>query len=118
LEGQNDEADSALKNLERIKEKLGYWATPHDRAFFMDAAGEIYERMGSFEEAEIFYRDALAYNPHFALARIHLARLFHKTDRRPEALEEVGLFLDEWSAADPDAQEIRLAQQLKNGVRY
>jgi len=36
-EGNVEEATAAINDLEWIKEKLGYWSTPFDRAFFFSA---------------------------------------------------------------------------------
>ncbi len=111
-EGKADEALQALKDLEWVKDKLGYWSTAQDRAFFMDCIGEIQEKLGSPSEAERAYRDALAYNPHYALGRFHLASLLEKAHRPAEAERELQSFFSEWSSADKDIQEVVLANRI------
>ena len=105
-EGKSQEAMTALKDLKWIKDKLGYWSTPYDRAFFMDAAGQIYEELEKPQDAEGAYRDALEYNPHYALAHFHLGRLYLAGWRKEDALAELKIFQDEWANADLDVPEI------------
>jgi serine/threonine protein kinase/Tfp pilus assembly protein PilF len=111
-EGSIEEAGGALNDLKWIKSKLGYWSTPYDQAFFMDAIGLIYERMKQPFEAEQAYREALAYNPHYALARFHLAKLMHNKGEPDAALKEALSFLSEWQNAEPDSPEVIEAKQL------
>jgi len=111
-EGKIQEAAAAINDLKWIKSKLGYWSTPYDRAFFFDAIGRIYERMKLQPDAEQAYRDALAYNPHYALARFHLAKLLQSRGRQDEALRQLDAFWTEWRNADPDAPETVAARQI------
>jgi hypothetical protein len=101
-----------MSDLKWVKDKLGYWSTPHDRAFLMDAIGSIYETIDSTADAEGAYRDALQYNPHYGLAHFHLARLLYESGRRPDARRELDVFLSEWKDADNDAPEVVAAQGL------
>jgi tetratricopeptide (TPR) repeat protein len=111
-EGKSPEALQALKDLRWIKDKLGYWSTPHDRAFFMDSSGQVYEKAGTPADAEACYRDALEYNPHYALARYHLGMLLRKTGRAAEGNRELELFVSGWKGADPDIKELSAAHRL------
>jgi tetratricopeptide (TPR) repeat protein len=114
--GKFQDAAAAIKDLRFIKNKLGYWSTPYDRAFFFDAIGSIYEKMQMIQDAEDIYRDALDYNPHYALARFHLARLLKNRGAREQARQEIQIFWTEWRGADPDAIEVvegkKISQQL------
>jgi hypothetical protein len=58
------------------------------------------------------YRDALAYNPHYLLSRLHLARLFETSGSLPDARSEMKAFWTEWQRADPDAIETIEARQI------
>jgi tetratricopeptide (TPR) repeat protein len=111
-EGRREEAAKALQDLDWIKDKLGYWATPFDRAYFLDFIGEGYERLQRPADAERAYREALIYNPHFAMARYHLGRLLLNLHREAEARRELRSFLSEWKDADPDLQEPAAARNL------
>lgn len=115
-EGKSQEAAAVIKDIEFIKTKLGYWSTPYDYGFFFDAIGQIYERMRQSKESEKAYREALAYNPHYALARFHLARLLARTGSHADARREIARFTAGWSQADPEAPEAieakRIAEQL------
>jgi serine/threonine protein kinase/tetratricopeptide (TPR) repeat protein len=105
-EGKNQEAAAAISDLKWIKSKLGYWSTPFDLAFFFDAIGQIYEKMKQPTEAEQAYNEALAYNPHFALSRFHLAQVLKSRGAYADARREMELFLKEWQGADPDTAEV------------
>jgi serine/threonine protein kinase/predicted Zn-dependent protease len=113
-EGKKDEALLAIRDLEWVKDKFGYWSTLYDHAFMMDAIGQIFERLGSVPDAELSYRDALSYNPQFALAHFHLGRLLLHAGRDQEAQDELKLFRSEWATADANAPEIVAADQLLN----
>jgi len=109
-EGKRAEASALLNDLNFIRDKLGYWSTPYDCAFFMDAAGLVYERMGLERQAEDSFREALAYNRNYPAAHLHLAALLARNGARDEALVEAGLFRAAWKDADgvfPETVEAR-----------
>jgi serine/threonine protein kinase/Tfp pilus assembly protein PilF len=118
-EGRNDEAEAAINDLKWIKFKLGYWNKPYECAFFFDAIGQIYEKMKQSMKAEEAYRGGLDYNPHYALSRLHLARLMKAQDSPAAARREIETFWKEWQGADPDAVETvearKIAASLSNG---
>jgi len=111
-EGKLQDAAAAINDLKWIKSKLGYWSTPYDQAFFFDAIGQIYERMKQPREAEQAYRDALAYNQHYALASFHLAKLLKSAGSPSDSRTEMNKFLAEWQDADPDAAEVIEAKEI------
>jgi predicted Zn-dependent protease len=111
-DGKIHEATIAINDLKWIKAKLGYWSTPYDQAFFIDAIGQICEKIGRLPEAEQAYRDALAYNPHYGLARFHFAKLLKDKGSLQDARREVEAFLAEWSQADPDTVEVLEARNI------
>ncbi|HYK87574.1 MAG TPA: protein kinase [Acidobacteriota bacterium] len=113
-EGRTQEAAAAINDLKWVKYKLGYWSTPYDYAFFMDAIGEIQEEMKQIPDAEQSYKEALAYNPHYNLARFHLARLLKSTGALTEARRETEAFLADWPDADPLVAEVVSAKKLLN----
>jgi tetratricopeptide (TPR) repeat protein len=115
-EGRIDEANQKISDLEWIKNKLGYWSTAYDRAFFYDAIGEIFETMNQTENAESSYREALEYNPHYALASFHLSRLLYNIGLRDPAGQVLDHFLADWNDADPDAKELIEARAIKNSI--
>ncbi len=115
-EGKVQDAAAAISDLRWIQSKLGYWSTPYDRAFFFDAIGQIYEKMNQPAEAEQAYQDGLAYNPHYALSRFHLAHLLKARGITADARREIELFLREWQGADPDAVEIIEAKRFMDSL--
>jgi serine/threonine protein kinase/tetratricopeptide (TPR) repeat protein len=111
-QGQIQEAAAAINDLKWVKYKLGYWSTFYDYAFFMEAIGEIQEQMKKLAEAEQSYRDALSYNPHYDLARFHLAHLLKAKGSFADARSEMQAFLQAWQNADPDVPEVVAAKKL------
>jgi len=77
-----------FKDLEWVKDKLGYWSTLYDFAFIMTASGRSTKSSALPQDAERSYRETLAYNSRYALAHFHLGRLLAATGRKPEAREE------------------------------
>jgi eukaryotic-like serine/threonine-protein kinase len=115
-EGNKDEALRAIKDLEWVKEKFGYWATLYDYAFMMDSIGQIYEKLGLPQDAERSYREAITYNSRFALAHFHFARLLAASGRKPEARDELKAFRADWPTADADAPEILAFTQMMKSL--
>jgi eukaryotic-like serine/threonine-protein kinase len=113
-EGRNQEAVRAISELVYIKSKLGYWSTPFDRAFFFDEIGQIFEKLKMPKEADTAYCDALSYNPHYAVARYHRAKLLKSIGQQMEARAELEAFREEWRNADRDVFEIVQARQMQN----
>ena len=111
-DGKIHEATIAINDLKWIKAKLGYWSTPYDQAFFLDAIGQICETIGRLPEAEQAYRDALAYNPHYGLARFHFAKLLKDKGSLQDARREIEAFLAGWNQADPDSAEVVEARKI------
>ncbi len=116
-EGNAQEAAAVLNDLKWIKDKFGYWSTPFDRAFMMDAIGALYEKLKNPQEAEAAYRDALSYNSNYAVARFHLARLLHGGWRNREALAELQEFQRQWIEADPDLPEMSAASRILSQLK-
>jgi tetratricopeptide (TPR) repeat protein len=116
IDAAENRADLALQSLEEIAAndtKLGYWGTPYDKAYFFDEIAVIAERLGKPTRAERWLHDALAYNSHYARARLHLAGLLQRSARADEARRELGLFFGEWREADGDGPEIVAAKALQ-----
>jgi tetratricopeptide (TPR) repeat protein len=111
-EGKTQEASDAINDLKWIKGKLGYWSTPFDCAFFMDAIGQLYEKLQRTDDANQAYREALSYNPHFGLARFHLSRLLWSTGSRESAKSAAKDFLLVWHKADADSPEVSAARRI------
>ena len=98
----------------RIIGRIGR-VSARDQAFFLDTAGQLREVNQQPGEAERDYRDAIAFNDHYALARFHPARLLARSDRTSECLPEVAAFLGEWSQADEAMPEVREAKAMLAG---
>jgi Flp pilus assembly protein TadD len=72
----------------------------------------VRESFGDAVRAERDYRDALAYNPHYALARVHLGMLLRSAGRAEEARRELAAFAAEWKDADPAVPELKQLASL------
>jgi eukaryotic-like serine/threonine-protein kinase len=115
-EGRLSEAAAVINDLKWIKDKLGYWSTPYDCAFFFDAIGQIYEKMKQPADAQRAYQDSLAYNPHYMLSRTHLARLLKSQGSQDAARQEMKIFLKDWQGADSDSPESIEAKKILSGL--
>ena len=111
-EGDIDGALNKIEDLKYIKEKLGYWGTAYDRAFFFDAIGQVYEEVHELQKAEESYTDALKYNQNYTLARFHLSRLLESNGKAEEARQEIKKVLADWQDADPDMPELVKARSM------
>ena len=111
-EGDINGALNKIEDLKYIKEKLGYWGTAYDRAFFFDAIGQVYEEVHELQKAEESYTDALKYNQNYTLARFHLSRLLESNGKAEEARQEIKKVLADWKDADPDMPELVKARSM------
>jgi serine/threonine protein kinase/tetratricopeptide (TPR) repeat protein len=110
--GKPDDVEKAVSDLSWVKDKLGYWATPYDRAFSFDVAGRALEKVGRISPAEDAYRNALIYNPHFPLAHFHLASLLLNKGDRAGVREHLQAALSSWKDADANLPEYLAAHQM------
>ena len=110
--GKKAEAVAMLNDLKFIRNKLGYWSTPYDYAFFMDAAGLAYEKMNLTQPAEDSFREAIAYNQNFPAAHLHLAMLLLRKGEHEEARAEIELFRSIWKDDDRVFPETALAARI------
>jgi serine/threonine protein kinase/tetratricopeptide (TPR) repeat protein len=109
------ERDECLRLIDRlfsIQDKLGYWAHPLDRAFYLDSIGQLYQRFDLINEAEHAFRQALTFNSHFALAQYHLGELLVKLKRFDEARNVLDKFMNEWGNVVECNREVEDAQNL------
>ncbi len=111
-EGKGEQVEKAMSDLNWIKDKLGYWASPFDRAFCFDQAGIALEKAGRKPQAEQTYLNALAYNSHYTRARFHLGALRLSQGRKSEGKENLDVALAEWKDADPSLAELLEARRL------
>jgi tetratricopeptide (TPR) repeat protein len=119
IDAAEHHADEALRSLEEIAAndtRLGYWGTPYDKAYFFDEIAVIADGLEKPVKAERWLRDALAYNSHYARARLHLAGLLQRTGRTDEARRELDSFFGEWRNADMNAPELIAANDLQRAL--
>lgn len=114
-QGRRTDAAARLDDLEHVRQKLGYWGTPYDQAFFLDEIGRVREALGDAAGADRAYRGALAYNPHYALARVHLAMLLHSAGKAEDARRELAALAIEWKDADAAVPELKHIAALEAG---
>jgi len=114
-EGRRVESAARLDDLEHVREKLGYWGTPYDQAFFLDEIGRVREALGDVAGADRAYRGSLAYNPHYALARVHLGMLLRSAGKAEDARREFAMFAAEWKDADAAVPELKHVAALRAG---
>ena len=114
-EGRRVESAGRLDDLEHVRQKLGYWGTPYDQAFFLDEIGRVREALGDVAGAERAYRGSLAYNSHYALARVHLGMLLRSAGKTEDARREFAAFTAEWKDADAAVPELKQVAALRAG---
>jgi tetratricopeptide (TPR) repeat protein len=81
--GRTEEAQTAFAKAVALNRKL-----PAPSPWPPDNLGYFQLRLEQFDEAEKNLREALKYDPKFALAHYHLARVLDKTNRDDAAIEE------------------------------
>ncbi|MBP1596000.1 MAG: serine/threonine protein kinase with repeat [Acidobacteria bacterium] len=111
-EEKKEDAIQAIRDLEWVKEKLGYWSTAYDIAYMMDSIGRLFEKLRMPKEAEQSFRQALSYNSQFAPARFHLSQMLFAAGRTTEAARELSQFRSLWTRADGTAPEIVAAERM------
>lgn len=81
--------DAALRAIEigeRIENKMGYWTSPYNRAFFLDQFAQILLDLNpASSKPKELLNDALSYNEHYAPALLRLARILAGEGKNGEA---------------------------------
>ncbi len=93
---------AALQNAEQLVEQNPY------QSDFLQLAGNVYGRMGRFEEAHQFYRDAIILRPYFADLRRELGLLYLQGGRLGQALRSMENALELDPASIPILEAIGL----------
>jgi tetratricopeptide (TPR) repeat protein len=83
MQGMTEEARAAFTKAVDLNRKL-----PAPSAWPPDNLGFFQLRLEQFDDAEKNLREALKYDPKFALAHYHLARVLEKENRDDAAIEE------------------------------
>jgi tetratricopeptide (TPR) repeat protein len=83
MQGMTEEARAAFTKAVDLNRKL-----PAPSAWPPDNLGYFQLRLEQFDDAEKNLREALKYDPKFALAHYHLARVLEKESRDDAAIEE------------------------------
>ncbi len=99
---------SYYEKLMEIKDKLGYWATPFERAYFtgLKALQEI--KFRRLARARLSLKDGFSYNPNhplLLLARILILKTEGKREEFSHRVEELLSFYRSYPPADPDYTE-------------
>lgn len=103
--GEIDQLDDivAIFNGE-IHDKIKDWSSPFDLAYFNTEFGRMYLQLGENSKAENCFREALLYNPNYALAHYYYAKLYAKIgDENKEKIHK-DKFVKLWSGADEKAK--------------
>ena len=102
--------------LMEIKEKLGYWTTPFERAFFTAQKSLAEIKLGLLRQAEKTLEDGFSYNPthpHLLEARIRLLKKEGKTNEAEQRIDELESFYRSYPPADDDFLQKKLQELRK-----
>lgn len=94
-----------IKNIDEgflIRDKMGYWTSMFDRAYFFNQFAECLVSQNRDDDALTLLEDAVAYNPHHALSYVNIARLHKKHKRYEAALQAYQKARELLSQADKD----------------
>ncbi len=102
--------------LMNIKEKLGYWATPYERAFFTAQKAFAEIRLGLLSRARRTLEDGFSYNPNHPLlleARIRLLKKEGKFSEVERRIDELRSFYMSTPSADEDFLKKKIEELRK-----
>ena len=88
--GRSDEAVEAIKKAMHLD--------PHHAAYYNTSLSSAYQNLGQYEEAIASLKEALARNPDWIVAYLHLAQVYQNLGQYKEAIAS----LKEALARDPD----------------
>ncbi len=91
------------EKLLKIKDKLGYWATPFERAYFTGEKALREIKLGKISRAKITLNDGFSYNPNhplLMLARIFILKAQGQKDEFSRRVEELLGFYRSYPPAD------------------
>jgi serine/threonine protein kinase/tetratricopeptide (TPR) repeat protein len=77
-----------------------------DRAFFVNALGEAYFKIGDLNKAIEKFMDVFKINPNYAQAHYLLGLIYQKQGRKEKAKEHFQKFIDIWKDADENLPQL------------
>lgn len=102
--------------LMKIKNKLGYWTTPYERAYFTAQKAFAELRLGMLRRARATIEDGLSYNPNHPLllqARILLLKKEGNLQEAERRIDELESFYRSYPSADEDFLKEKLEELRK-----
>lgn len=99
--------------LLEIKDKLGYWTTPYERAYFTAQKALAELKLGMLKQARATIEDGLSYNPnhpHLLEARILLLKKEGNLSEAERRIDELESFYRSYPQADEDFLQKKLAE--------
>jgi serine/threonine protein kinase/predicted Zn-dependent protease len=114
LEGvlENDEKKvlASIEEGRRMRNKMGYWTSLFDLAFFFDQYAKIFIRQQQYDKALSMLEEALSYNPNSPCCHLSLAEIYLQKQQKGETQEELRRVSELLSQADKNSH---LARQLE-----
>jgi non-specific serine/threonine protein kinase len=93
--------DEALENLNKASLIWSWY-----RAFFVNALGEAYFKIGKSDEAVGKFRNVLEINPNYAQTHYMLGLIYEKKGKKEKAREHFQKFLEIWKDADENLPQL------------
>ncbi len=95
---------SYYDKLLEIKDKLGYWATPFERAYFTGRKALAEIRLKKLARAKLSLKEGFSYNPNhplLLLARIFILKMEEEKEEFSHRVEELLSFYRSYPPAEP-----------------
>jgi tetratricopeptide (TPR) repeat protein len=112
LNNKTSEVMESVREVRKIKEKMGFWASIFNVPFFYNEYAKIYIQNKEFSLASGLLEEAVEYNPNYAPARLNMARIHLMNDNPKDARKEFKKAQELLSAADQDYIFVKEAEEL------
>lgn len=112
LKGDEIEAVKYITEGRRIQNKMGYWYSMFDMAFFFNEYAQILIGLKKWDEALEFLQSVMAYNPSYASSRLKLAHIYLHKNNMDETQTHYEKAVELLSQSDEDYVLIDEAREL------
>ena len=112
LKGDHIEVVRYMDEGKRIRDRMGYWYSMFDMAFFFDDYARILISLNRWDDALQFLLSVVAYNPNYAASRIKLAQVYLNNNNLDKAKTHYKKAVELLSQANEDYVLINEAREL------
>lgn len=118
LNNRTSEILAYVREGRKIKKKMGFWTSMFNVPYFYNEYAEILIQNKEFNIASELLKEAIEYNPNYALARLNMAKIHLEKNNLEEARKEYQKTKELLLDADEDYILLRELKELEKELSF